>query len=125
AAFAAKLEQNIKNAVNVDSVACLSQMQGQINDSLHMLDTLFPDESAVLTTNTLDNNAILPIQSIEPDKINRLMELLVEQNLDAIEYLDRLLSDVVPDKQWLRLKNQVSQLEFLDAVDTLTSIIKE
>ncbi|MBB1383331.1 hypothetical protein H5071_15645, partial [Shewanella sp. SR41-2] len=105
--------------------ACLSQMQGQINDSLHMLDTLFPDESAVLTTNTLDNNAILPIQSIEPDKINRLMELLVEQNLDAIEYLDRLLSDVVPDKQWLRLKNQVSQLEFLDAVDTLTSIIKE
>ncbi|KVX03578.1 PAS domain S-box protein [Shewanella frigidimarina] len=125
AAFAAKLEQNIKNAVNVDSVACLSQMQGQINDSLHMLDTLFPDESAVLTTNTLDNNAILPIQSIEPDKIDRLMELLVEQNLDAIEYLESLLSNVVPDKQWLRLKNQVSQLEFLDAVDTLTSIIKE
>jgi hypothetical protein len=31
----------------------------------------------------------------------------------------------VPDKQWLRLKNQVSQLEFLDAVDTLKSIIKE
>ncbi|MBO1897080.1 PAS domain S-box protein [Shewanella sp. BF02_Schw] len=125
AAFAATLEHNIKNAVNVDSDACLSQMQGQINDSLHMLDTLFPDESAVLTNRTLDNSAVLPIQSIDADKTDRLMELLVDQNLDAIEYLERLLSNVVPDKQWLRLKNQVSQLEFLDAVDTLKSIIKE
>ncbi|AZG74114.1 PAS domain S-box protein [Shewanella livingstonensis] len=125
AAFAAMLEQNINNAINVDSVTCLSQMQSQINDSLHMLDTLFPDESAVLTASPLDNKAALPIQSIAADKMNHLMELLLDQNLDAIEYLERLLNNVAADKQWLRLKNQVSQLEFLDAIDTLKSIIKE
>ncbi|WP_351089249.1 PAS domain S-box protein [Shewanella sp. S1-49-MNA-CIBAN-0167] len=125
AAFAASLEQNINNAVNVDSVDYLSQMHDLINDSLQMLDTLFPDESAVLRPCTLADKAVLPIQSIGSDKVDRLMELLLEQNLDAIEYLERLLNKVVPDKLWLRLKNQVSQLEFLDAIDTLKSIIKE
>ncbi|MBB1440946.1 hypothetical protein H5202_20265, partial [Shewanella sp. SG41-4] len=114
-----------KNAVNVDSVACLSQMQGQINDSLHMLDTLFPDEKAALVDSSLTNKPLLPIQSIDADKIDRLMALLVEQNLDAIEYLERLLSNIELDKQWSRLKKQVSQLEFLDAIDTLKSILKE
>jgi HPt (histidine-containing phosphotransfer) domain-containing protein len=46
AAFAASLEQNINNGINVDSVDYLSQMQDLINDSLQMLDTLFPDDSA-------------------------------------------------------------------------------
>nr|WP_235781776.1 hypothetical protein [Shewanella vesiculosa] len=53
------------------------------------------------------------------------MALLVEQNLDAIDYLEQLLSSGVPNEQWLRLRTQVSQLEFLDAVDTLKSILKE
>ncbi|MGX9462588.1 PAS domain S-box protein [Shewanella sp. A14] len=124
AAFAATLEQSIKNAVEVDPVATLSQMQGQINDSLHMLDTLFPDDTAELTNN-LEKKALLPIQSVGSDKVDRLMALLLEQNLDAIEYLEQLLSNIELDKQLLRLKDQVSQLEFLDAIDTLKSIMKE
>ena len=125
AAFAAQLEQNIKHNVQIDADVYLVQLQGQINDSLHVLETLFPDETAVLTANELDKVPLLPITSIGPDKIDRLMALLVEQNLDAIGYLEQLSDNMATDKNWSRLKSQVSQLEFLDAIDTLKSIIKE
>ncbi|MGI2175176.1 PAS domain S-box protein [Shewanella ulleungensis] len=125
AVFAAQLEQNIKHNVQIDADVYLGQLQGQINDSLHVLDTLFPDETAVLTANELDKVPLLPITSIGPDKIDRLMALLVEQNLDAIGYLEQLSDNIATDKNWSRLKSQVSQLEFLDAIDTLKSIIKE
>ncbi|UAL42577.1 PAS domain S-box protein [Shewanella inventionis] len=125
AVFAAQLEQNIKHNVQIDADVYLGQLQGQINDSLHVLDTLFPDETAVLTANELDKVPLLPITSIGPDKIDRLMALLVEQNLDAIGYLEQLSDNMATDKNWSRLKSQVSQLEFLDAIDTLKSIIKE
>ncbi|MCL1101312.1 PAS domain S-box protein [Shewanella saliphila] len=123
AAFAEQLERSVKNADSVNVSDYLSQMQGQINDSLHMLDTLFPDE--VISTNEVNKSQYLPIESIEADKKAKLMALLVEQNLDAIDYLENMLVNVAADKQWLRLSKQVSQLEFLDAIDTLTSIMKE
>ncbi|WP_137221989.1 PAS domain S-box protein [Shewanella sp. MEBiC00475] len=125
AAFAATLEQNMKHAVDVEPAAYLSQMQGQINDSLHMLEMLFPDESVELTVNSLEKKILLPIKSVDLNKMDQLMALLVEQNLDAIEYLELLLSNVELDDQVLKLKKQVNQLEFLDAIDTLKSIIKE
>ncbi|WP_350432844.1 PAS domain S-box protein [Shewanella sp. H8] len=125
AAFAATLEQNMKHAVDVEPAIYLSQMQGQINDSLHMLDTLFPDESEELTADSLEKKILLPIKSVDLNKMDQLMALLVEQNLDAIEYLELLLSNVELDDQVLKLKKQVNQLEFLDAIDTLKSIIKE
>ncbi|WP_188925200.1 PAS domain S-box protein [Shewanella algicola] len=123
AAFAEQLERSVKNTDSVDASDYVNQMQGQINDSLLMLDTLFPDD--VISTNDVDKSQHLPIESIETDKKAKLMTLLVEQNLDAIDYLENMLSNVAADKQWLRLSTQVSQLEFLDAIDTLTSIMKE
>ncbi|MCT8985807.1 response regulator [Shewanella phaeophyticola] len=123
AAFAEQLERSIKNTDSVDASDYLSQIQRHINDSLHMLDTLFPDE--VISTNEVDKSQYLPIESIDADKKVRLMALLIEQNLDAIDYLESMLINVAVDKQWLRLSSQVSQLEFLDAIDTLTSIMKE
>ena len=89
-----------------------------------MLDTLFPDEPKT-PENELDKTELLPITSITIDKQYRLMDLLVDQNLDAIRYLAQLLENVAADSHWLRLQAQVSQLEFLDAIDTLKSIIKE
>ncbi|WP_445776062.1 PAS domain S-box protein [Shewanella sp.] len=124
AAFATQLEQKMKQGAHIDPNYCLSQMQGQINDSLHMLDTLFPDEPQT-PENELDKTDLLPITSITIDKQYRLMDLLVDQNLDAISYLAQLLENVAADSHWLRLQAQVSQLEFLDAIDTLKSIIKE
>ena len=136
AAFAATLEKNINNAtadsnsdlnkkVVIDSETCLTEMQDHIDDSIRMLDSYFPDESAESTVAIVDKVGFSPTAIVNVDKIDRLMALLVEQNLDAIDYLEQLLSHGVPNEQWLILKTQVSQLEFLDAVDTLKSILME
>ncbi|MCS6204827.1 PAS domain S-box protein [Shewanella baltica] len=129
AAHAAYLEKQFKQECPelIDIKRWTDTLEELINQSSQQLSTYFEVEefNAVISDNV--EKAVyssVSVQSVKTD-LNTLMNLLKENNLEAMALTDQLAELLSGHPQWSILHGQVQALDFNQALDTLRIIMLE
>lgn len=129
AAHAAYLEKQFKQECPelIDIKRWTDTLEELINQSSQQLSTYFEVEefNAVISDNV--EKAVyssVSVQSVKTD-LNTLMNLLKENNLEAMALTDQLAELLSGHPQWSILNGQVQALDFNQALDTLRIIMLE